>query len=189
MAENGMNTNGKWWNRLRVVGWSLAAVLWLLPFVAQFFTDEVQWGLGDFIFAAIILGGTGLLFELALRLSHDNAYRMGALLALAATFLLVWSNAAVGFVGSGANTANVLYFVMLALPFVVGAATGFKARGMFITMILTAVVQAAITVFAFATDLVQEDERGAILGINAFFVMLWVGSALLFRRAAERSAS
>ena len=189
MAEGGMNTNGRLWNRLRLVGWSLAVLILLLPAVAMLFTDEVNWSTGDFIFAAIILGGIGLLFELAMRQSRDDAYRTGALLALASTFLLIWSNAAVGFVGSGSNAANVLYFAMLAVPVVGGSVTRFKARGMFLTMILTAITQASITVFAFAADLVGAEERIPILAINAIFILLWTGSALLYQQAAVRDAS
>jgi cytochrome b561 len=184
----GMNSNDRVWNILRMVGWSLAVILLLMPLIGMLFTNEVDWGLGDFVFAILILGGTGLLCELAIRRSNDNAYRIGALLALASTFLLVWCNAAVGFVGSGANTGNVLYFAMLAVPLIGGVITGFKARGMFGTMAVTAVVQAAVTAFVYAADLVQEDERVAILAINAIFILLWTGSGLLFRHAAERNA-
>ena len=109
------------------------------------------------------------------------------MIALVALLLLIWSNAAVGFVGSGANAANVMYFALIAVPFVGGAISRFKSDGMSITMVVTAIIQALITGFAFMADLVGEDERVAILGINAFFIMLWIGSALLFKRAAERA--
>ncbi|MBK6540945.1 MAG: hypothetical protein IPG10_06630 [Flavobacteriales bacterium] len=169
MMEEGTNGPGRWWNILRIVGWSLAALMLLFPVVAMQFTDEVNWGPEDFLFAAVLLGGSGLLFELVIRRSHDDAYRTGALLALATTFLLIWSNAAVGFVGSGANTANVLYVAMVAIPFIGGVVSRLKARGLCITTILTAAVQAAITVFAFASGLVSEEEssdRGDQRGLH-----------------------
>jgi hypothetical protein len=186
MMEEGTNGPGRWWNILRIVGWSLAALMLLFPVVAMQFTDEVNWGPEDFLFAAVLLGGSGLLFELVIRRSHDDAYRTGALLALATTFLLIWSNAAVGFVGSGANTANVLYVAMVAIPFIGGVVSRLKARGLCITMILTAAVQAAITVFAFASGLVSEEESSVIVAISAVFILLWIGSAVLFQQAAER---
>ncbi len=188
MMEEGTNGPGRWWNILRIVGWSLAALMLLFPVVAMQFTDEVNWGPEDFLFAAVLLGGSGLLFELVMRRSHDDAYRTGALLAVATTFLLIWSNAAVGFVGSGANTANVLYVAMVAIPFIGGAVSRLKARGMCITMILTAAVLAAITVFAFASGLVSEEESSVIVAISAVFILLWIGSAVLFQ-AAEKNAS
>ncbi|MBK7270940.1 MAG: hypothetical protein IPI07_16010 [Flavobacteriales bacterium] len=99
---------------------------------------------------------------------------------------MIWSNAAVGFVGSGANTANVLYVAMVAIPFIGGVVSRLKARGLCITMILTAAVQAAITVFAFASGLVSEEESSVIVAISAVFILLWIGSAVLFQQAAER---
>jgi hypothetical protein len=189
MAEGGMTGDERWWKILRMVGWSLAALLLLIPGVAMLFTDQVNWTASDFFFAALILGGTGLLFEVALRRSADNTYRTGILLGLAATFLLVWSNAAVGFVGSGANVANVLYLAMVAIPLLGGFVVGFKARGMFLTMVLTAVVQAAITGIAYAADLVRAEEGQVILAINAVFILLWVASAVLFHQAAQRDAT
>jgi len=184
-----MNSSGRWWNTLRVVGWSLAVLFLLAPLVAMQYTDEVNWELGDFLFAAVLLGGSGLVFELIMRRSKHDTYRTGALLALFAMFLLVWSNAAVGFVGSGANTANVLYVAMLAVPVIGGIVSRLKARGMFMTLLVTATVQAAIMVFAFAAGLVTEDSNSMILAINTIFILLWMGSAVLFHQAAESDAS
>jgi hypothetical protein len=41
-------------------------------------TDEVAWGVADFVFAALLLGGTGLLIERALRTPGNLAHRAGA---------------------------------------------------------------------------------------------------------------
>ncbi len=174
-----LNGPERWWNILRIVGWSMATLFLLLPLVAMQFTDEVNWGPEDFLFAAILLGGSGLICELALRRSSDNTYRVGVLLALASTFLLIWSNAAVGFVGSGANAVNVLYFALPVIPFLGGLVSRFTARGMYLTMIITAIAQASIALFAFATDQVGADEHGAILAINAIFILFWSASAVL----------
>ena len=48
------------------------ALLLLLPAIALLFTDEVQWTAGDFLFAAVLLGGTGLLVELVVRTYHES---------------------------------------------------------------------------------------------------------------------
>lgn len=189
IAEGGMTGNARLWHYLRVVGWSLAVLILLLPIVASWFTDEVKWSPGDYLLAAIVLGGIGLLFELTIRRSNNDAYRTGVVLALASIFLMAWSNAAVGFVGSGANAVNVLYFLMLALPLIGGAVSGLKARGLFITMMLTASVQVLITVFTFAAVPVVGDATALILAINAVFILLWIGAAVLFHQAAARSAS
>ncbi len=135
-------TNGRMWNTLRLVGWSLAALIMLLPLVASQLSDEVDWSAGDHLFAAVMLGGVGLLFELAIRRSNDNAYRWGVLVALAAGFLLMWINAAVGIVGSGANTANTLYFSVLAITLSGCWVADFQAKGMSAAMFATAAAQA-----------------------------------------------
>ncbi|HEY0977668.1 MAG TPA: hypothetical protein VGE21_09370 [Flavobacteriales bacterium] len=180
-----MNSSEQRWNILRIVGWSGAALVLLLPAIAMFFTHEVAWDAADFLVAALLLGGSGLLFELVLRRSTDDTYRTGALLAIAATFLLVWSNAAVGFVGSGANTANVLYLAIAVLPLLSALLPGLHARTLSHLMLATAVVQVAVTVFAFATDAVTAESQGLVLAINAIFVLFWSASAQLFRQAAS----
>jgi hypothetical protein len=50
----------------------------LLPLVAMQITHEVAWGLADFAVAGALLGGTGLLFELAVRNPGNVAYRAAA---------------------------------------------------------------------------------------------------------------
>jgi hypothetical protein len=57
------------------VGLATALIL-LLPLVAMQFTDEVNWGVADFVFAGALLGGTGLLLhQLAARKAGNVAYR------------------------------------------------------------------------------------------------------------------
>lgn len=184
-----MDHYGKWWGRLRIIGWSLAALILVLPLAASLFTDEVDWTAGDYLFAAIVLGSIGLLFELAMRRSQDDAYRWGALVALAAAFLLTWGNAAVGLVGSGANTANSLYFAVLAIALSGAWAAGFQAKGMSTAMFATAAAQALVTLFAILFQWGGGEDRVLlVLGINAIFVLLWTASALLFRQAAKGDA-
>jgi hypothetical protein len=54
------------------------AFILLLPLVAMQITDEVDWGVADFVFAGALLGGTGLLFELAARNAGNIAYLAAA---------------------------------------------------------------------------------------------------------------
>jgi hypothetical protein len=54
------------------------AFILLLPLVAMQITDEVDWGLADFVLAGVLLGGTGLLLELAVRKPRKLAYRAAA---------------------------------------------------------------------------------------------------------------
>lgn len=187
--NNGMNEmhgDERWVGRLRVIGWSMVAILLLLPAVAMQFTDEVNWSGSDFLFAGILLIGTGLLAELVVRRSRDKAYRAGAALALAATLLLAWSNAAVGFVGTGANAANILYVALIAMVVATSFVAGFRAPGMAKAMTAAAIGQGLVMVLAFASHLVRSEETFIIGLINVFFIALWSGAAMLFRKAAQR---
>ena len=109
------------------------------------------------------------------------------LVALATAVLVTWINAAVGFVGSGANPANVLYFLLPFIAFASCWGAGFRAKGMSTALFTTAAVQALITLLAILFSWGGGEEGTLpILGINAFFIALWCGSALFFRRSAER---
>jgi hypothetical protein len=59
------------------VGLATAFIL-LLPLVAMQFTGEVDWGVADFVFAGVLLGGTGLLLEVAVRKPGNSVYRVAA---------------------------------------------------------------------------------------------------------------
>ena len=67
------------------VGLATALIL-LVPLVAMTFTDEVNWGPGDFVLAGILLGGSGLLLHgLATRRAGSIAYRaVAAVIGVAA---------------------------------------------------------------------------------------------------------
>lgn len=77
-----------------------AAGLLLIPLVAMQFTDEVAWTASDFIAAACLLGGAGLLYVLAARLARTGGQRAALGLAVAALLLLVWAELAVGLFGT-----------------------------------------------------------------------------------------
>jgi hypothetical protein len=83
----------------RSLGWSLAALLLLAPAVAMHFTNEVNWGPGDFAAAALLLGGAGLGLEFAVRL--PARIRLLAVAAIVGASLLIWVELAVGIVGPG----------------------------------------------------------------------------------------
>jgi hypothetical protein len=76
-----------------------AAIL-LVPLLAMQFTREVNWSLGDFVVAGMLLMGTGLLFDLAARKIQTRKARVTIIGAIALCFLLVWVEMAVGIVGS-----------------------------------------------------------------------------------------
>ena len=76
------------------------AFLLLIPFIAMFVTDEVNWNLFDFIVAGALLLGTGLLCELVLRFVRTTKYQIFICTAILLALLIVWVELAVGIFGS-----------------------------------------------------------------------------------------
>jgi hypothetical protein len=154
------------------------------------FSDEVVWTASDFLFAAVLIGVTGGLFELAVRLSRNVAYRIAAALALAGTFLLVWINGAVGIIGSEQNDANLFYLGVLS----VGAAGAFvsagRAAGMSRTLVAMTCVQTLIGGAAFLGGWGGDGPgwpRDIIL-LTGFFDAIFLIAAALFHRASRDGA-
>lgn len=77
----------------------IALSLLLIPLIAMQFTSEVNWELGDFVIAAVLLLGTGLLIELALRKTPIK-YRFPIVAVILLVLLLVWAELAVGIFGT-----------------------------------------------------------------------------------------
>lgn len=118
--------------------------------------------------------------------THGTAYRAAVGVALAVAFLLAWVNLAVGIIGSENNLANLMYIGVLAIGIIGAIVARFRPHGMARALFATALAQALVPVIALiiwkppVTSGVLE-----VLGVNAFFVALFVGSALLFRYAAR----
>jgi peptidoglycan/LPS O-acetylase OafA/YrhL len=55
-----------------------AALILLLPLVAMLFTNQVDWGVFDFVFAWVLLGGAGLLLVMAVRRPDNVVVRVAA---------------------------------------------------------------------------------------------------------------
>jgi len=73
-----------------------AIVPLIAPAVAMQFTAEVNWGPGDFVVAAGLLGLTGLGLELAARASLSRMGKVLAAGAIVLALLVVWAELAVG---------------------------------------------------------------------------------------------
>ncbi|MEM7086114.1 MAG: hypothetical protein AAF489_08025 [Bacteroidota bacterium] len=85
--------------RIKLILLSTIGLL-LVPFIAMQFTDEVRWAPLDFVIAGLLLFGTGLFIELVLRKTKKFNFRMIAIIAIVALFLLVWAELAVGILGT-----------------------------------------------------------------------------------------
>lgn len=172
----------------RLIVWAgVVALLLLLPLVAMQFTGEVNWDLFDFALMGALLFGAGLTYELIAKTGGTVTYRVAVGVALAAAFLLVWVNGAVGIIGNEGNPANLMYGGVLAVGTIGALVAHFKPRGMARVLFATALAQALVAVIALIAGMVPAyNSTYEILGINGFFVALFAGSALLFRSAARK---
>ncbi len=162
-----------------VVGVALAtAFILLIPLLAA-----PAWSLADFVFAGALVFGTGLAYVLVARKAGNVAYRLAIGVALAAAFLLVWGNAAAGITDSG---ADLMYVGVLAVGIIGAIVARFRPHGMARAMFATALAQASVAVIALIAGVVPAyNSAFEVLGITGFYVALFVGSALLFRRAGR----
>ena len=85
----------------RGIGIVLTVVfLLLIPLIAMQFTNEVNWNLADFVVAAVILLGTGLICELVMRKVKKTNHRIILCAAILVALLLIWIELAVGLFGT-----------------------------------------------------------------------------------------
>ena len=192
MTGNVENGGGRHGSRWRVAAWAVAALLLLLPLVAMQFSDEMNWGVGDFVFAGALLLGTCITYELAVRKTGNRVYRTAVAIALVAAFMLIWLNAAVGVIGSEDDPANLLYGGVLGVGVIGAILARFQPQGMARALFATALAQALVGMIALAAGWGTTGPRWPldILGLTGFFVALFAGSAWLFRKAArEQSAA
>ncbi len=83
-------------NPIRTAGWSAVGLILLTPLAAMQFTSEVAWDAQDFLFAAVLLVGAGLLLELLLWKARTPLVRLMLAAAVILSVLLIWAEAAVG---------------------------------------------------------------------------------------------
>ena len=77
-----------------------AELVLLVPLVAMFFTEEVDWNLPDFIIAGILLAGVGVAYQLIVTGSKNNTRQAVIGVVLAAAIVLLWAEMAVGVFGT-----------------------------------------------------------------------------------------
>ena len=68
----------------------------LVPLITMAFTDEVNWGVMDFVNIGALLFGAGLVYELLARRVRDTKRRLIIGAAVALVVLYVWAELAVG---------------------------------------------------------------------------------------------
>jgi|TARA_B110000240_G_scaffold521_1_gene538 hypothetical protein len=79
---------------------SLITVLLMIPLIAMQFTNQVNWSVGDFIVMAMLLYGTGVLCEFAIRRITTISYRYLTIVLILLCCLVIWAELSVGLFGS-----------------------------------------------------------------------------------------
>jgi len=148
----------------------------------------MDWDIVDFAVFGAMLVAVGVIYRLIKRQSRNMIYRLAAGVALAASFLLIWINAAVGIIGDESNDANLMFFGVLAVGLIGGVVTRLKSHGMARTLFATALAQALVAAIALIGGLGSTAAAWPkdILILNGFFIALWLLSAALFQKAARQ---
>jgi hypothetical protein len=168
----------------------VTGLLLLIPLVAMQYTQEVNWTFSDFVFAGILLFGTGTTYVLIARKWNSTAYRLGVGVGVVAGLMLVWANAAVGLIGSEDNPANLLYGGVLLVALIGAVVARFRPLGMSNAMFAAALTYVAVTIIGlFVWKPAGATAEPAVhmvnvVVFNAVFAAIWAVSGLLFRRAS-----
>jgi len=155
----------------------------LVPLLAMQVTDEVTWGLGDFVVAGILLFSAGLTYELIKRKVNNLAYRAAIGIAVIAALALVWVNLAIGIIGSENDPANLMYLGVLAVGIIGAFVSRLQPGGMTRALLMTVLSQILVTCIALIFSL---GETATLMLFNGVFVVLFSISALLFWHTAQR---
>lgn len=174
----------------RVARWTVVALILTTPAVAMQFTDDVQWSAGDFFFAGVLLIGAMGTYELVTRKAGGLSYRIAVGATVLTSLLLVWVIAAVGLIGAEGDPFDLAYGGVLSVLLLGATLARLEPRGMARVLFATALAHGLVVVIALfvGKQHAAASSVGEILGANAFFIVLWIWSALLFRNAVDEAA-
>lgn len=172
--------------RWRLIGWSIPVALLMLPLIAMQFTDEVDWDLPDFIIMGTLMGIAGGGIELAMKLSQNIRYRVAAVLAVLAGFVLIWVNLAVGIIGDDDLPMDLPYFVVMMGGLLGAVGSRFRAAALAVTLYLMVLALVLIAVWVIVSGSVAAHTSSIdVIGITGFFSTLFLVPAMLFQQAAR----
>jgi hypothetical protein len=143
------------------------------------------------VFAFILFFVPTLVYRLITRNATNFKYRLAIAFALLTGFATVWINLAVGIIGSEDEMINLAYFGILAVGLLSANIVRFKPDGMVKVMAVMTALLIPITFAALVLGYqnLPHSSVTQILGVNAFFGVLYAQSAFLFRYASEKSDS
>jgi hypothetical protein len=174
----------------RIAPWLMAILIFFLPLVAMQFTHEVAWDGTDFAIIGAMLLSVCSVYELTARMTGNTAYRAAVGVAVVAVFILIWTNLAVGIIGSEDNPANLMYGGVLVVGILGAFIVRFQPRGMAHALVTTALAQVLAGMIALIAGWGSTGANwpGVVVLLTGFFAALWLVSAWLFRKAAQTSA-
>lgn len=118
---------------------------------------------------------------------NRTAYRSAVAVALVTALMLIWLSLGVGVIGADGDPANWMYATVIVVGIIGAIVARLQPGGMARTLFAMALVQAAIAAIALILRLgYPASPPLELVGLNGMFIALFVGSALLFRRAARR---
>lgn len=186
-----MSTDNKFYKSILWIA-AVTVFLLLIPLIAMQFSSEVVWTFLDFVFAGVLIFGTGFAYilitqKLASKAAGNIVYRVAVGFALFTGLFLIWANAAVGIIGSENNDINMLYFIVVFVGIAGSFMARFEPKRMVFTLFAMAAVQALIAVVALLTGMADLPQSSVIeiIGVNGFFIVLFLLSALLFKYSAK----
>ena len=144
----------------------------------------MNWTAFDFVFAFVLLGSVAAAYTLVIRKTRNTAYRSGAGVALAAAFVLVWANGAVGIIGDENNDANMMYLGVILVAIIGATMARFQPLALARALYATAAAQVLVPLIALILGLGPVASWNVLI-LTLFFVGLWLLSARLFRISAE----
>lgn len=169
-----------------------AALIMVIPALGNRFADGWDWNIGSFVVIGSFIFGLGLAYELITRKMDTIAYRAAVGIALVASFVLVWGNFVQASDDVNPVPAAMMYLVVPIVAIIGGALARLRPSGMALALFATALAQALILAIVFSRNPPVTSWTWAVwrgFGGNAFFLMSFVGSALLFRKAAREQSA
>jgi hypothetical protein len=176
-------------NKNVIIVFIITALILMIPVIGMQVSDGWNWTAFDFVFATVLLVGTGLGIEFISRRSTAKPYKYGVILAFLGVFFLVWINGAVGIIGSENNDVNMLYPLVPLVGIFGAIISRLRAKGLSYTLMVMAVMVALIPLVGYTFLNPDISEMGLfrdvikVIMINTFFVLVFVGSGMLFKEA------
>jgi hypothetical protein len=167
----------------------ITAILLSIPLLRSLFDSGWDWDIRVLLLVGAVgtlLFSIGLACQMVIRNLGTAWYRVAVGIALVAAFGLVWVNFVQA--ADGANPAAMGYLPVPLVGIIAAALARFRPDGMARALFVTALAQALVLAIVLFQNPPATSWSAAVwrgFGLNAFFVMLFVGSAKLFRRVAR----